>query len=563
MECPTTPASHSHRLLSPVVSHQKHKPCQIKLCTKTHFESNVDFFGISASIQGEKRNSLSGKLTEQRHQTLLSIKHHREKYWVHFIGIGGCGLSALAMLALKQGMEVSGSDIVWSSFMDGLQEAGARLYLGHSISNIKRNGDGSSLPNAIVVSSAIPPENVEILHAKSLGVPVYKRDYWLGKITEHYNLIAVSGTHGKSTTASMLAYVLSAMGDDITAIVGAHVPQFQGGNIISGRGRNFVLEADEYDGCFLGLSPYIVVVTNVEWEHVDVFKDEEATINAFRRFLKKIRSGGHLILCGDSEGASNLLNQRRQETVSDHAQLTPSFQLSSDGYSISTYGISNFNDWHASSIRLNSQGGSDYVLCHKGCPLAEISLQLPGVHNVLNSLAVIVTVMALVNDNNLTCDAINRLRFHLNNFIGVSRRFKMIGRICSCHIYDDYAHHPTEVHAVIQTARQKFPVGALWVVFQPHTFSRLAAFMKDFAAAFGDADRVVITEVYASREVNIWNISGKDLATSVVGPRSEYIPSLVSFLFPLLKLKFSVYDSKKIPGGCGRYISTWDIDKPQ
>ncbi|XP_042496224.1 UDP-N-acetylmuramate--L-alanine ligase-like isoform X2 [Macadamia integrifolia] len=520
MEIPALSASNNF-VHVPVKSTQKLPSGALNLYYLLNFRrrGGTERFNSYATTQGENRVSVSANHSPNRTQPMSNDsnpKNQNGKGWVHFVGIGGCGLSALAMLALKQGMEVSGSDILWSSFTDGLQEAGARLYLGHSESNIHRK-DGTGLPNAIVVSSAIPPDNVEIL---------YKRDYWLGKVTEHHDLIAVSGTHGKSTTASMLAYVLSAMGEDLTAIVGADVPQFQGGNMIAGCGQNFVLEADEYDGCFLGLSPYIAVITNVEWEHVDIFQDEEAVVNTFRRFLKKIRLGGHLILCGDSECAYSLLRNTRQGFLSDQALWMQSSQLTHVGYRLSTYGISDFNEWHASSICPNSQGGSDYVLYHRGCPVGDISLQLPGVHNVLNSLAVIATIKALVSDQKLTEDALNCLGLHLNNFMGVSRRFQIIGKINGCQIYDDYAHHPTEVHAVLQAARQKFPSMALWVIFQPHTFSRLAAFMKDFASAFSDADRVVITEIYAAREINTWNVTGADLASSIIKPSAKYIPSL-------------------------------------
>ncbi|XP_077248229.1 uncharacterized protein LOC143887877 isoform X2 [Tasmannia lanceolata] len=428
--------------------------------------------------------------------------------------------------------------------MDGLEKTGAQLYVGHSLSNIQRD-NGSSRPSAIIVSSAIPQDNEEILHAKSVGIPLYKRGQWLGKITRQHTLIAISGTHGKSTTASMLAFVLNAMGDDLTAIVGAHVPQFHGGNIISGSGHNFILEADEYDGCFLGLSPYIAVVTNVEWEHADIFEDEEAVKNIFRRFLQKIREDGHLILCGDSAGACALPSHSKLTTVSDHVLLTPSSELSHNGYKITTYGISTINEWQASSILPNLQGGTDYLLCHKGCPVTNISLQLPGVHNVLNSLAVIATVTALVKDRTLIYEAIKKVRLYLKEFAGVSRRFEMIGKIHGCHIYDDYAHHPTEIRAVLQAACQKFPFQSLWVVFQPHTFSRLAAFMKDFAVAFSGADHVIITEVYAARETNSWNVNGGDLATSIVGPSSEYIPALVDVIDKLV-IELSRDDKQEI-----------------
>ncbi|KAL5744690.1 hypothetical protein ACOSQ2_027806 [Xanthoceras sorbifolium] len=450
------------------------------------------------------------------------------KGWIHFVGIGGCGLSALAMLALKQGFEVSGSDIVWSSYMDGLKEAGAGLHIGHSVTNIQGN-NGSRFPNAVVVSSAIPQDNVEILHAKSVGVPVYKRDYWLAKLTENYNLIAVSGSHGKSTTASMLAYVLKAMGDDLTAIVGAPVPQFADGSIILGSGQNFVLEADEYDGCFLGLSPSVAIVTNLDWEHVDIFQDEEAVKNVFRRFLKQIKTDGSLVLCGDSPGAYALLDQTKQVTGSEYSSglmANSSSDICGNSYRIITYGISSKNEWHAKSVRPNSQGGSDYILCSRGCPLADISLQLPGIHNVLNSLAVIATVLTLMGDQRHLHESIDCVKLHLHKFMGVSRRFEKIGKINGCHIYNDYAHHPTEVRAVLQAARQRFPDKTLLAVFQPHTYSRLVAMKDDFAAAFDDADQVVVTAVYAARETNYWNVSGRDLAASITRPSSEYIPSL-------------------------------------
>ncbi|XP_009377604.2 UDP-N-acetylmuramate--L-alanine ligase-like [Pyrus x bretschneideri] len=476
---------------------------------------------IAKSVQASSKNnsgsiSISPAFTDESDRESDGLRN--EKGWIHFVGIGGCGLSALAMLALKQGYEVSGSDIVWSSFMDGLQEAGAFLYIGHSVTNLQRNG-ASRLPDAIVVSSAIPQNNAEILYAKSVGVPVYRRDQWLGKLTEGYNLIAVSGSHGKSTTASMLAYVLDAMGDSLTAVVGAHVPQFSGGNIIFGDGRNFVLEADEYDHCFLGLSPSIAVVTNLDWEHVDIFPNKEAVKSTFRKFLNRIRVGGHLILCGDSQGACSLLTDGKRAIGSDSWKC-------SDSYNITTYGTASSNEWHASSIGPNLRGGSDYTLCHCGHPVADISLQIPGVHNVLNSLAVVASVIALFSDQCQINNTINLVRLHLNNFIGISRRFEMIGTVCGCHIYDDYAHHPTEVSAVIQAARQRFPVKSLLVVFQPHTYSRLTALKDDFTNALRDADQVVVTEVYAAREKDVENVGGRELAATIIGPPSEYIPSL-------------------------------------
>ncbi|XP_031275136.1 uncharacterized protein LOC116133570 isoform X2 [Pistacia vera] len=491
------------------------------------FKSNQNLQSVLLFKEKKSFISVLAKGTFKKNQECTADLKNR-KGWIHFVGVGGCGLSALAVLALKQGFEVSGSDLMWSSYMDGLQAAGACLHIGHSISNIQRNNE-SRFPDALVISSAIPQDNVEILHAKSVGVPVYKRDYWLAKLTENFNLVAVSGSHGKSTTTSMLAYVLKAIGDDLTAVVGAHVPQFPDGNIISGGGQNFILEADEYDGCFLGLSPHVAIVTNLDWEHVDIFEDEEAVKSIFKQFLKQIKKGGYLIICGDSVGARSLLNGTKQVIGSEHScrlPSNPSTDLCENNYRVITYGISSTNEWHAESVHPNSLGGSDYILCCRGCPLADISLQIPGVYNVLNSLAVIATVLTLVGDQGQLKESIDCLKLHLGKFRGISRRFEMVGTIYGCHIYDDYAHHPTEVRAVLQAARQNFPEKTLLVVFQPHTYSRLVALKDDFATAFSDADKVVITEVYAARERNGWNISGRDLAASIISPSTEYISSL-------------------------------------
>ncbi|KAG9455279.1 hypothetical protein H6P81_008183 [Aristolochia fimbriata] len=478
-----------------------------------------------AAVVGPNEADYSEKVGAQE-------KKQERKGWIHFVGIGGCGLSALAMLALKQGYKVSGSDIMWTTFMDGLQEAGAQLFVGHSVSNIQSE-NGSCRPTEIVVSSAIPPDNEEILHSNSVEIPVYKRDHWLQRITEQYRLIAVSGTHGKSTTCALLAYVLKGIGDNLTAVIGAHVPQLSEGNIISGHGPNFVLEADEYDGCFLALSPYVAVITSVEWEHVDLFPNEEAVKDMYRRFIQKIREGGILILCGDSAAEMSLLHEVKNKDSSDKEHLVLRSELSNLKYKITTYGTSLMHEWSASSVLPNSDGGSDYTLHHWGHPIAEISIQLPGVHNILNSLAVIATVAALAGEDSHICDIIDSIKFYLKSFRGISRRFERIGAILGCHIYDDYAHHPTEIRATLQAARQMFPFQPIWVVFQPHTYSRLYALMKEFAVSLQDADHVIVTEIYAARERNMWNVSGRDLATSITSTPSEYISSMEDVLTTL------------------------------
>ncbi|KAG0497834.1 hypothetical protein HPP92_002525 [Vanilla planifolia] len=470
-------------------------------------------------------------LVDGREVVAYSKRGEGKKVWVHFVGIGGSGLSALAMLAHKQGFEVSGSDIVWSSYMNDLHLAGVKVFLGHSIASMEVNNHGR-LPDAVIISSAIPKDNIEVVYAESVGIPIYKRDSWLRYVTAYYNLIAIGGTHGKSTTAAMLSYVLHATGDDLIAVVGANVPQFSGGNIIPGNGPNFILEADEYDCCFLGLSPSVAVVTNVEWDHVDIFDDEEHVRCVFREFVQQIKCGGHLILCGDSAGAYSLLGDCKPNQSS--TDIFPGSLISDVGYTVTTYGLSSKMDWYASCITPNSQGGQDYILHYRECPVADVSLKLPGVHNVLNSLAVVATIATLIKNRELVHETIDSVKHHLSKFEGVSRRFELIGKLHGCCIYDDYAHHPTEVRATLQAARQKFPSQPLWVVFQPHTFSRIAALMEDFVTAFTDADHLIVTEIYAAREENKWNSDGKDLANLVIGPASEYIPNLDDVVDKLL-----------------------------
>ncbi|OAE30875.1 hypothetical protein AXG93_3943s1060 [Marchantia polymorpha subsp. ruderalis] len=420
---------------------------------------------------------------------------------VHFIGIGGSGLSALALLALQQGWKVSGSDATFNERLEKLKAAGARVYVGHAARHVVDTPNNSP-PDAVVVSSSIPVNNVEVEAAQALGVPIYKRADWLGRITEGYELLAVAGSHGKSTTAAMLAIILTELGHNITAIVGAEVPQFPGGsNAICGRGQRFVLEADEYDGCFLGVAPSLAVVTNVEWEHVDFFPDETDKTK-------------------DSTGAIT----------------TTESQCDSDSRHVVTYGLGDGNDWQAVMLAPNVQSGTDYVVVNSGRPMARVTLQLPGTHNVLNSLAAIVVASLLASRDNSSSSiegnfaamkkAAEAASEALSGFVGIRRRFELVGKWKNCCIYDDYAHHPTEVRAVLQAARQRFDQQPIWVVFQPHTYSRLAKLLHDFAPAFSAADRVIITEVYSAREDNIWDISGADLAAVVTGPPSIFVSTL-------------------------------------
>ncbi|KAL3675843.1 hypothetical protein R1sor_025791 [Riccia sorocarpa] len=472
---------------------------------------------------------------------------------VHFIGIGGSGLSALALLALKQGWKVSGSDCSSSERLELLEKAGARVHGGHVAEQLL--DESSNLPpDAVVVSSAIPAGNVEVEAAQALGIPVYKRGEWLARITDGYELLAVAGSHGKSSTTAMLATVLRSLGQDITAVVGADVPQFPDcASVITGRGRRFVLEADEYDGCFLRLAPSLAVVTTVDWEHVDIFPDEASVRKIFREFVKRIKPGGTLVVCGDSAGTKHLSTAfTNYEECNGVVETTKSH---CDGLSrqVVTYGLGKGNDWQAVMLTPNVQGGTTYVVVHSGRPMARVNLQLPGTHYVLNSLAVIVvaTLLAiqdtgkrLSNDESFSAmkRAAEAAAGVLGQFTGIRRRFEFVGKVNGCVIYDDYAHHPTEVRAVLQATRQRFDQQPIWVVFQPHTYSRLAKLLHDFAPAFSAADRVIVSEVYSAREENTWNISGAHLVDVLTGPPAIFIPTLDEVV-KRLSWELSVYKS--------------------
>lgn len=453
------------------------------------------------------------------------------KQWVHFIGIGGAGLSALAFYALKQGWYVTGSDISWSKKLEDLQKAGARVHAGHHESQLWGQ-DGKQLPNHVVLSAAIPCTNVELMAAQKLGIQIHTRGSWLARATCGYDLIAVSGSHGKSTTTAMLSMVLKDMGNNISAIVGADVPQFPGGgSVMHGSGSTFILEADEYDGCFLSLSPQLALITNIEWEHVDMYTNEAAVKDHFKKFCMCLKAGGTLIFCGDSDAAKSVAAAVVQGEVSEDEG--DSKRYTKTLHQVISYGLGEGNIWQALMIAPNTHGGSDYLATCNGEAMTQVQIQLPGAYNVLNSLAVIVTAAVLAaqkfaSDAELSLvaqkEAAEAASRSLQSFLGVRRRFEFVGMVEGCQIYDDYAHHPTEVRALLEAARQQFGTQPVWLVFQPHTYSRLSRLLEDFAAALATADRVIVTEIYSARERNFWGISGKDLVDQINSTPAVYVP---------------------------------------
>ncbi len=414
---------------------------------------------------------------------------------VHFIGIGGSGLSAIAQVLLESGYGVSGSDEALSPFAEALAAHGATVHVGHAAQNV----NGAEL---VIISSAIPADNVEVLTAQAKGIPVLKRADFLGRLMDGRQGVAVAGTHGKTTTTGLVAFMLDQAGLDPTFIVGARLENY-GTNARAGQGRPFVIEADEYDRMFLGLKPTVAVVLNVEHDHPDCYPTLKDMQEAFQTFVNLLSADGLLIGYGRDSFVQRLVAERR---AAGHAAVT--------------YGLRREDDYRADSLQVNGAGGSDFLVVKGGETLGLARNRLPGEHNVLNSLAALAVADHLGVDFNVARNALAEYR-------GAGRRFEVKGEANGVTVVDDYAHHPTEIRATLAAARRRFGDRALWVMFQPHTFSRTRTLLADFAASFGDADHVVIVDIFRSREAPDPAVNANDIVKRMNHPDARYIPALV------------------------------------
>jgi UDP-N-acetylmuramate--alanine ligase len=407
---------------------------------------------------------------------------------VHLVGIGGAGLSAIARVLHERGEAVTGSDQAISPYSRALEAAGISVSYGHRAENVA----GADL---VVVSSAVPADNVEVLAAERAGVAVVRRNAFLRELTLGSETIAVAGTHGKTTTTGLIAWILTSAGLEPTFIVGGILQDF-GTNAHAGKGRTFVIEADEYDRAFLALHPSIGVVTNVEHDHPDCYPTPAEFHQAFEAFAAQVTD--LLIVCLDDPGASS---------------LAPA------GVRRLTYGLHSEADWRAEEIRANTAGGSDFLVLRRAELLGLARTRLPGLHNVVNALAALAAAEA-------AGVSFAEARRALTEFHGTARRFQVIGEVEGVHVIDDYAHHPTEIRATLAAAKLRYPEAEIWAVFQPHTYSRTRALLEGFAGAFADANHVIVTEVFASREAHDPTVSGRLIVERMVHPEARFIPSL-------------------------------------
>jgi UDP-N-acetylmuramate--alanine ligase len=409
---------------------------------------------------------------------------------VHFIGIGGAGMSGLARIALSHGISVSGSDAKDSSVVIALSALGAVVSTTHSADNV----DGSDL---VVYSTAISESNPERIRAQQLKLPILSRAAALALLMSDSKSIAVAGTHGKTTSSSMLAVALQACGADPSFAIGGTITA-SGSNAHRGTGEIFVAEADESDGSFIEYHPFAAIVTNVEHDHVDFFATLESVAQAFRDFAATIQQGGFLTYCADDAGAVAL-----SETVK-------SIELVS-------YGVSEVADLRIDQIELLTLGSRARAIW-KGKSVGHIELQVPGQHNLLNAAGVLATALKLGFP-------IAELLTGLATFRGTGRRFELKGTVHGVRVIDDYGHHPTEIHVTLEAARRYADEGRLIVIFQPHRYSRTKAFAAKFATELDLADRAIVLEVYAASEKPIDGVSSR-MITSMMS-KGEYIPNFV------------------------------------
>lgn len=393
---------------------------------------------------------------------------------VHLIGVGGFGISAIARVLLERGYDVSGSDAKANTLTEALARDGATIYSGHDVSNVT----GADI---VIATSAVDETHVEVKAAREAGLPVYRRRDVLQALLENHRVIAVAGTHGKTTTTSMIVHIMREAGRDPSYIVGG-VLASTGTNAGVGTGDVFVIEADEYDHMFLGIQPNVAVLTSLEYDHPDFFESEAAMQDVFKQFVEQIQPGGTLVACADYLTLHPLMDAHHAH--GDVVSYGVRESAAMEGHNLRTEDGATDFDLHIIT------GGTINV------NLGTVSIPLWGEHNVLNALAAMTAA-------DLAGVVFQEAQAALSTFQSTGRRFEVRGTADDVVVVDDYAHHPTAIRMTLAAARARYPDRTIWAVWQPHMYSRTQQLIDDYAGAFGDADYVLVTAIYAAREAPI------------------------------------------------------------
>ena len=416
------------------------------------------------------------------------------KLKIHFIGVGGAGMSGIARIMLAKGFSISGSDKSESAMLTSLKALGAEIFIGHASQNL---GDAQM----VIISSAINESNAELLAAKAKGLPIIARATALAWLMSESTSVAIAGTHGKTTTTAMLTVALQSAGLDPSFAIGGTI-NTAGTNAHSGTGTIFVAEADESDGSFLAYKPTGAIITNIELDHVDHFPNEDAVFAVFEQFVSSIKQGGFLVACGDDAGVNNLLKRIQRTDLQ-----------------IYLYGKGTSNDFRIDKIHLAPKGSSS-VVSSTGRKVGELNLAVAGEHNLLNGLAAFAAASALGASETKVLDG-------LASFTGTKRRFELKGEVDGVKVIDDYGHHPTEVNVTLTTAKNLAQAGRVIVIFQPHRYSRTAAFATQFSTSLALADFTYLLEVYAASEKPLPGVSSLLIAKAMNPQQVKFEPSMI------------------------------------
>lgn len=415
---------------------------------------------------------------------------------IHCIGIGGVGVSAIAEILLSRGYNVSGSDMKQSEMTDRLANDGITIYIGHKAENVEN-------AELIIYSAAIAEENPEVIRAREKNIPLASRAEVLGVLMDDFkNSIAISGTHGKTTTTSMVSLILEHAKYEPTILVGGNLAEI-GGNVKVGKGDYFITEACEYRDSFLELRPKIEVILNIDSDHLDYFKDIDHIVSSFDKFANLVPSGGKIIAYDANPFVSQVIKGKEGAV---------------------TFGYNENCTYHITDVKFDENGMPLFRVIYQGEDLGQVKLTMPGEHNILNAVA----AFACCHQLGVSPEVIKKT---LESFSGTERRFDITGTTeKGVKVVDDYAHHPTEIKATLSAAKN-LPHRKLWCLFQPHTYTRTLALFDEFADSFGDADVLVLAKIYAAREKDIYKISSKALAEEIIKKH----PSMEVYYFDTLE----------------------------